>query len=187
MTFTELPAPFDVRNGEQMWVGRPTSVSENSGVVSPGDAPASPTFWAVTLQCEPFFTDWTRFDTIHVFHERIIPGGLYSLQTINDNCGGIPEAVVSAPLEVATARWGDIVESCVTTPCTGPDGSVDIVTDIVALIDKFSNRPGAPIKSRADLEPAVPDQLINISDITRALDGFKDLPYPFTPGPSPCP
>ena len=187
MTFTELPAPFDVAGGEQMWVGPPTSVSENSGVVSPGDAPASPTFWAATLQCEPFFADWTQFDTIHVYHERIIPGGVYALRATDDNCGGDPEANLSDALEVTMARWGDVVASCVTTPCTGPDGSVDIVTDIIALIDKFSNRPGAPIKPRADLEPAVPDQLINISDITRALDGFRALPYPFTPGPAPCP
>ncbi len=60
------------------------------------------------------------------------------------------------------SRWGDVVENCTTTPCGAPDGRVDVVTDIVALINKFGSSPGAPVKARADLEPSTVDQKINI-------------------------
>ena len=68
------------------------------------------------------------------------------------------------------------------------DMGVIIVTDILAMIDKFANRAGAPAKARADLEPAALDMKINISDVTFGLDGFRGLPYYFAPpAAGPCP
>ncbi len=79
------------------------------------------------------------------------------------------------------------MEQCVTTPCTPPDGRVDIVTDILAIIAKFGSRPGAPAKIRVDLEPGMLDMKINITDVTFALDAFRGLPYPFAPSTTtPC-
>ena len=60
---------------------------------------------------------------------------------------------------------------------------------MTAVLDKFKNLPGAPAKSRCDLEPDQPDFLINITDVVYALDAFKGFAYPF-PGPpavDPCP
>ena len=71
-------------------------------------------------------------------------------------------------------------------PCLPPDGTVGVTSDVTAILDKFKNLPGAVAKARADIEPALPDQRINITDVTYCLDGFLGLPYPF-PAPGECP
>ena len=184
VTLSTLPPPHDTLNGTTMWVGPPQEVSENAGVVDP--IAGSPNFTAATLQCEPFVTDWDAHGTLHVYHEGIIPGGSYAVQEIDSAClaGDVP--AFSSSLIQTMSRWGDVAASTVGGVWLGPDGSVDIVTDVVAVIEKFSNRPGAPSKIRADIEPAIPDQRINISDVTRILDGFRNLPYPFPAVPDPC-
>ena len=122
----------------------------------------------------------------YVYHDGIVPGGSYSVQEIDGAClaGNVP--AFSSSLIRTMSRWGDVAASTVGGVWAGPDGRVDIVTDVVAVIEKFSNRPGAPSKARADVEPAIPDQRINISDVTRILDGFRNLPYPFTAEGDPC-
>jgi len=54
-----------------MWVGQPREVSESSGVSAPLPQPS---FWAATLECGPYFDDWTQYDAIHVYHQSIVPG-----------------------------------------------------------------------------------------------------------------
>ena len=71
------------------------------------------------------------------------------------------------------------------------DASVDVTSDILAMINKFSNLPVAPAKSRVDVEPRIPDFQINISDVVFGLEGFSGLPYPpaafGAPSARPCP
>ena len=80
-----------------------------------------------------------------------------------------------------------MVENCSSLLCPGPDNSVDVVTDVTAVLDKFRNFAASPAKSRADLEPALPDGQINISDVTFVLNAFSGADYPFTPTATPCP
>jgi len=105
VTFTDLPEPYDAWNEVSMWVGPPVEYCENSGQDIPppegcGPAPGqeSETFFAATLQCDPFVMDWRgecveglcvgglkkaepcteHLDcntVIHVFHEGVVPGG----------------------------------------------------------------------------------------------------------------
>ena len=184
VTFVGLPAPNESLVGTSMWVGPLQEFSENSGVTAP--IAGSPNFKAATLQCEPFVTDWDALGAPYVYHDGIVPGGSYSVQEIDGTClaGNVP--AFSSSLIRTMSRWGDVAASTVGGVWPGPDGRVDIVTDVVAVIEKFSNRPGAPSKARADVEPAIPDQRINISDVTRILDGFRNLPYPFPAEPDPC-
>ena len=56
----------------------------------------------------------------------------------------------------------------------------------VFTLRKFSNLPGAPLKARADLEPALPDRRINITDVLAVIQGFVGGSYPFDPSPWPC-
>ena len=93
----------------------------------------------------------------------------------------------STPLTVETAAWGDVVRDCTATPCGPPDGTVGIATDVTALLDKFKNLTGAPIKARCDLEPSEPDMLINITDVTYGLDAFRGFGYPSAVVPETCP
>ena len=186
VTFTSLPAPFDVLNGQTMWVGEPQEVSENAGKVDPSGAPGWPSFTAATLQCDPLFTDWSAFGVVHVFHEAVIPGATYEMRALDEACDFTAQGGYSTPLELNTSLWGDVVRDCVTTPCGPPDGSVDIATDAAAVLDKFKNLEGAPVKARCDLEPNRPDARVNISDVTSILDAFRGFDYPFA-GPLPCP
>ncbi|RME37400.1 MAG: hypothetical protein D6788_09540 [Planctomycetota bacterium] len=188
VTMTSLPAPFDTFNGTTMWVGDPVEVSENSGVAEPAGAPGFPTFQAAPLVCDPVFRDWSLVGPVHVHHELIVPGATYDVQVIGAECNPAVPGNYSPPLTVATPTWGDVVGTCAVTPCSNPDDSVDVTTDVTAVLSKFKNTANAPGKSRADLEPSGVDFLVNISDVTRAMDGFRGSAYPFPPPSSgPCP
>jgi hypothetical protein len=182
-----------------MWVGPPEEFCENSGqdVPPPGGcgpawAPGGPplTMWAANLQCQPYYTDWGVADAIHAYHEIIVPGGTYTIEAVDEACDEAVQEHYSDPLAVNTSPWGNI---CGTYDVgnerwTEPDTSVDVVFDVTACIDKFRNVLGAPIKARADIDSATPEQKINItSDVTRIIDAFGGDPYPFTPDPNPCP
>ncbi|MFQ5494703.1 MAG: hypothetical protein ACE5EX_04920 [Phycisphaerae bacterium] len=188
VTFTALPFPFDILNGRALWVGPPQRVTETPGEVAPFVGDASPTFLAATLQCDPFFADWSQFGLVHVFHEAVVPDGLYAVQAVLAGCVNITPDRFSPPLMVGNSGHGDVVGPFdqATQMWTGPDGSVDIVTDAIAVLDKFAGRPGAPIKARADLEPSTPDRIINISDVVIVVQAFGGDGYPFTPDLPPC-
>jgi len=70
VTYTSLPPPYDVWNGETLWVQEPFQVCENSGhgpKVTPPDCGPSPGqpqkwFWAARLNCDEELAvarDWT--------------------------------------------------------------------------------------------------------------------------------
>jgi len=198
VTFKDLPAPYDTWNDTSMWVGRPVEYCENSGQATPpaqgcGPAPGHwPTYWASTLQCDPHYRYWSTLGVVYVFHEGVIPGATYEIQSIEAGHDISVEDNFSAPVEIRTSIWGDIVRDCATYPCGPPDGSVDITTDVTAVLDKFRNLgpPAIPVaavaKARADIEPQTPDQLINITDVSQVLNAFRGFGYPFSPGPPPC-
>lgn len=183
--FVDLPPPFDVRNGTHRWVGQPSAVSENGGSVSP--VAGFPDFNASALQCQPLYADWSAFGIVHAYGREIVPGGLYDIQVINANCDVADESCYTAALNLSTSVWGDVGGAFVDGAWSAPDGRVDVITDVVAILNKFSNQPTAPIKARADLEPDIVDGLINITDVLRAVHAFSGLRYPFEPGPLPCP
>jgi hypothetical protein len=125
---------------------------------------------------------------VHVYHAAVVPGGSYVVQLLPEECAPL-ESNFSAVLARSAGSWGDLAGPFnsglgVWPP---PDGRKDIVVDVVAVLEKFGNRPAAPIKARADVEPATVDQKINLTDVVRMLDAFRGLAYPFLPGPSaPC-
>ncbi|UCC29969.1 MAG: exo-alpha-sialidase [Phycisphaerales bacterium] len=184
VTLTDLPAPFEAFEGQKMWVGSPQEVSENAGKVDPSEAPGFPTFMIAKLQCDADFRDWNALGTVYLYGAAVVPDGVYDIQAIEIGCTLALDGNYSAGLQLTTSLWGDLVRNCITTPCGPPDGVVNI-TDITAVVDKFKNLDGAPIKSRCDLEPNQPDLLINVSDASEALDAFRGFGYPLD-GPGGC-
>ncbi len=190
VTFVDLPIPYDGWNGSQLWVAPPVATSENSGLVDP--IPGFGEFQRAALQCDSTgtFLDWGAIGTVHVYHEGIIPGGIYDVEVVDASCDPAAPASYSAPLTIVNARWGDVV---------GPfdagsgswrtvDDSIDVASDVVSLLDKFSNAATAPSKTLGDLEPPQLDFKINITDVTVVLGAFSGTAYPFTPsGSLPCP
>ncbi len=173
VTLADLPFPFESFEGQSRWVGPPQDRPDT----------LSTTFKAATLQCDPFYSDWSDVGVLAVFDDAIVPGGTYELRAISDSCDPQQQASYSPPLDVITVlRWGDVI-----TPFSPPSPTVQPdFGDVSALVDKFRNAPNAPTMARADLYPSLPDQSLNFSDISMVVDAFRGLAYPF-PGPTACP
>ena len=192
VTLVDLPVPYDTWNGVQMWVGEPAVYCENSGLAlePPGGCPFAGglplTFVAATLQCDPFFMDWSTVGVFHVYHEGVIPDASYAIHVTDD------VATFSDPLELPTAprpaarAWGDIAGAFSGGAWSPPDGRVNF-DDVYASLDTFQNMFGRPPKVWADVEPQTPDQLANITDVTALLGAFRGDPYPPPGFPSPSP
>ena len=184
LVFDELPEPFSAWNGAALWVLRSSQVSEAGS----SDEPLAgfDNFSAATLGCAPVYLDWSTIGTVHVFHEGIRPGGLYTLQVVDNSCSAFTEGNYSPPLSLETAQWGDLLENLATDPPPPPEGSVTI-GDVFGTVLAFQSAPGQPHKTRADLEPRCLDLLMNISDVLADVGAFQGLPYPFEPpAEDPC-
>ncbi len=201
VTFQSLPAPFHVWNDLTLWVGPPEDVSEISGVGFGDPIGDAARLRVATLQCDPHYTDWHGEGMVHVFHEGIVPGTLaagggvietpavYVVQVVDETCNAAFEGSFSPVWEIRTGAWADVggpFDSSTQRP-SAPDLRVTVPVDLIGLIDKFANFPTAPSKPRADLEGAVVDGVIRITDVTLAVDAFRGASYPFTPGALPCP
>jgi hypothetical protein len=121
---------------------------------------------------------------LHVSGAAIVPGAEYEIQAIDCMCSTADEGSYSAALNLVMSAYGDVVGDCSVRPCTPPDGRIDFV-DIAAVVEKFRDLTGAPIKARVDLAGNVPDRVIDFVDITETVNAFKALPYSFD-GPSGC-
>lgn len=186
VTFVDLPSPFHTWNGAELWVGPTSEVSQNGASVDP--LPGFANFNAATLQCDSFYADWSAVGVVHIFHEGIVPLGSYRIQVIEDSeaCDAANEAHFSAPLDLVAAKWGDTITDLSTEPPGPPDG-INNITDIFAVIGRFSSADGSIVKPRADLEPGCLDLLINITDVLSGIVGFQGLGYPFEPtAADPC-
>ncbi len=184
VTFHEIPPPYDTWEGLQMWVGPLETYCENSGQSTPPpagcgypgkDLPLE--FAAATLQCTPYYTDWTRryclagdkvgqtcesddecgghtcWDgVIHVYHEGIVP----SLRVSID------------PFEVWKAEY-----------------HVQVIEEACSLIYEDNYSPALPVTTSIwgdcvkDLatEPArPPDGSVGVTtDVTGVLEKFKNI------------
>ena len=187
VTFVDLPGTYAVLNGQTMWAGQPFLASENGSSKPP--IPGFPDFAAAELQCDPAEANFSAFGIIHVTGEAIVPGGTYRVELVDAACDLNDESAYSAPLTLTAGRWGDSVGSfdTVTLSWTAADNSVDVATDIVAALDKFGSAPTSPTKPMIDLEPALVDYKINVTDVTVVLDAFGGGSYPFTSSGDPCP
>jgi hypothetical protein len=189
--FVNMPAPYAVWNGRTMWVAAPQEICENAGQSEPpvGGCATSPglprSYYSATLQCTPYYTDWSMLGTVHVFHPAIVPNGSFAIQMIDSACATTDEAGFSSELPLMTSLWGDVVANCTSVPCAPPDGVVESA-DIVGCLDKFKNRPNAPRKTRCDIAPHTPDWLLLVTDLTQILDSFSGRSYPYPPPPV-CP
>jgi hypothetical protein len=194
VTFVDLPAPFDSWNGTKMFVGPPEIYCENAGKKRPPCPPGQPMteFKAATLQCDAEVREWSVEGVVHVFHEGIVPGGVYHVQAGDEACELDLDSSYSDPLIVQMSPWGDLVTDCTMCPCGPPDGVVGIPSDVTAVLDKFRNLapPSVPCpavsKVRADLDYSTPNQRVDISDVTFCLDAFRGFEYPFGIA-DPCP
>lgn len=143
-----------------------------------------------SLQCDPFFTNWSSLGTVHTYGRIVIPGAVYELEAVDDTCdaGGGP-VNFSPALVIENPRWGDLAGPFVLQleQWSVPDGTADIGVDVPALLAAFLGKPGAPDKFRADWEGTNPadrsllDGVVNVGEVVRGIDAFKGKLYPFDP------
>ncbi len=198
--FRTLPAPFDIWNGRKLWVTDPVQRCETSGSDSTTTC-AHPFFPQANLSCSPFYRDWTTVPggTVYVTHPGLVPSRYngavlseaaeYEIRMIDIACDADVLDNYSAATQVLQTKYGDMAGPFDPSGpyYTAAEGNnIGVGTDVTAILNKFANRPGAPIKPRADLEPCQLDSKINISDVTLALNGFRGLNYPFAPGTGNC-
>jgi len=119
-----------------------------------------------------------------VYGAEVVPSSAYEIQAISKARAGFidDECSYSAPLGIATQKWGDVVE-----PFFEPGNPVIQPTfaDVGAIVDKF--KALAYIKARMQLQPNIPEptKAVDFKDIGACVDAFKGLAYPFD-GPSGC-
>lgn len=174
--------PFTAFEGEARWVGPPKSYNEST------EAGAS--FRASFLQCTPHYQEWGTVGLLHVTGSAIVPSSVYAAEMLANACAGVettPQcssggSLVSTPLQIGTTRWGDVE-----TPYNPPSATIQPdLADVSALVNKFRNAPGAPIKARALLIGIDAAGTVDIATefsfihIAGCLDAFRGRPYPHT-------
>jgi len=167
---------FSSFEGQVRWLGPPVQYVESSSLPTP--------FWISTLQCEPYYADWSSFGEVHVNGREIVPSSGYDVQWITDGCTEASESSYSMPLTIPTTRWGDVeIPLSPPSPTTQPD-----LADVSAMVNKFRNLPGAPIKARALISGEIPDATVDFSfvHISACVDAFRGQPFPHA-GPIACP
>lgn len=108
---------------------------------------------------------------------------------IDERCDqSLNESEFTDSLVVATSRWGDVSGSFDSGAgiWKAPDGTVDFFSDVLAVQAKFSNDTNAPMKGRCDIDPDLPNRVVDVTNVSRVLNAFQGFSYPFG-GPIPCP
>ncbi len=199
--FRTLPPPFNIWQGQKLYVQDPVQRCETSGSDSMTTC-TNPFFQQATLGCSLFYRDWTTVPggTVYATHPAVIPKKTtaqplpgvvateYVIDVIDNSCL-IQQVNFSVPVSVLQAKYGDMAglyDPSGPYYATPEGENVGVGTDVTSILNKFGNRPGAPIKARADLEPCKLDHKINISDVNEGLNGFRNLNYRFAPGSGNC-
>ncbi len=162
------------------WVGPPSTFLESQ------DTPGAGSFRAARLQCTPKYHNWGNEGVFYVTGAEIVPSSVYRVDTFASVCTGIEETCqnLSCPIEMRTARWGDVADYFrPPSTTTQPDA-----IDIAQLVSKFGSLPGAIPKVRAQVQPNLPELTTDVGaiDIVLANDAFKGFAYPLS-GPCICP
>jgi len=196
VTFVSLPGAFSIFDGTSMWVDTPTTASELPSKTLTDPVGTEASFKAAKLRTTPVFNEWSTFGTVHVYDERIVPSrkrpgqtlepAVYEIQFVTQGCDTGSEASFSPVLSLTNARWADIAQ-LFSAEFRAPDGIVS-VHDTLAMLAKFGNAAGAPIKARAELLGdggsglvAAVDGKITVGDLIAVLDAFAGAEYPFAP------
>lgn len=129
-------------------------------------------------------SEWCR---VLVHDETIIPGP-YAPGTPQNYAAvartedqGVPWVILG---QTDMPVWGDVAGPPQGGVVGPPDGQVNL-TDILAVLARFANAPGAPPVEQVDLAPpilvgdcAVPDGRADVTDVFAILHAFAQLSYP---------
>lgn len=143
------------------------------------------------LSCQPEYRGWAMdlsqttsppspAGLIHVTGQAVVPSSTYHVSHLAAACGPAPGAnlcaTASAPLAVATSRWGDQGSG----GGGPPDGSANVV-DIGLVVDNVKGLATSLPEHRAWLKNPtnIAGVSVNVVDIGLAVDAVKGLAYPY--------
>jgi len=114
----------------------------------------------------PGYLPADQWGTVIVADRETVPLATFTIQTQTDDG-------LSDPVNFTLRKWGDVV-----SPFGGP--TQPNFGDISALVDCFRGASGSAPLGACDLQPIVPDAVADFADISKGVDAFRGLPYPFT-------
>ncbi|MGB0714526.1 MAG: hypothetical protein ACPGXK_01525 [Phycisphaerae bacterium] len=170
LTLTQS-ALFPELVGEQWWIQRPAAVD-----------PAPP----ARLFCSPEFAIWDSLPIVDVADSAIVADATYAIQAIQAGCDISDPLSYSTPLALPTnLNWGDVAGSAVQGIPQPPEGATNFI-DIQFCILGFQMAPNAPPATWLDVDPDVPNGIINLADAFRVVVAFQNgSVYPYA-GPVSC-
>ena len=116
---------------------------------------------------------------------EIVPAATYVIRGTFDGSNFGDPLEVSTILRPTPKFWADVAGEFSSGAWSGPNGVVNI-DDIMASVQRFQQLDAAPHLTWVDIEPEVPNAVLNFTDIFQIVQGFKGLPYPFS-DPADCP
>ncbi|MBU0717048.1 MAG: hypothetical protein KJ749_02270 [Planctomycetes bacterium] len=132
----------------------------------------------------PFYSDsWPT--VVHVGDCAVVPVATYEVRATIDGINFTEPLQVATILRPGVSAWGDVVGSLVASEWTGPNGVVNF-DDVVAAVQFFTSATTAPPLTWVDIEPEVPDAILNFADIMQMVLAFQGEPYPYR-APADCP
>jgi len=128
-----------------------------------------------TLGPNPVFQLPSAWGTIGARGLEIIPGKTYRVQS---NCGSPGNPSLSLPATGTTWVWGDVAS---------PQNNLANFADVLAVIRAFQNDLTTVTIARADIEPCLPNRVVNFSDVLRDVKALQGVSYTAVGCASPCP
>lgn len=165
ITLIQAPVGMEDHIGTFWWADHPTILDDTTNE------------YTASLSCDPVSTNWRSVNLLHLFGQGIIPGATYVVETQPMHCMESATASIDEPhfLFIETPHWGDIVGSLKNDI---PANLVD-EQDIMVVLNMFEGTLNDFNILRADIHPAIPNQIIDILDILLVVDAYLGKDYPF--------
>lgn len=167
---------FPSLDGDQWWIDTPYDVADGGGTAT-----------IAQLRCNPVYVDWTGLNAVHIGDREIVPNARYQVEAAALGADLCVPASFSPPVLLDTSGvWGDIVGPFIDGAWPPSDGQVD-QADVDAVWEKYQGLSTAPPLVSCDVDPNVPNNLVDAMDAMRVGDSEADPShtYPFT-GPVSC-
>ena len=142
-------------NGTERWVG-PPQMNVSDGV--------SGSFNAARLQCAFHSQDWGDVGELHIYGDVVVPNSTYDASVCSAEAGPC-----SAPLRLATAKFGDVITPINTTN----------FQDVNAVVAKFQGTPAGPSKTRTKLTGSIvnPVNPVNFQEVSACVAAFQSKQF----------
>ena len=152
----------------------PTCVGQSGWVQAPDANGIS------RLDATPVFRVWSE-PVIHVGDEEIVPVANYTIFANSagptENPVGLAVPTIAQPTLNAKC-WADVAGAFTGVEYAPPDGFAN-VGDLTAVLAFINNNAIKPHLTVVDVDPQVPNKIVNTADVNRVVAAIANAGYPF--------